>query len=435
MKELLESWGRLSKTKTETISGMWIQDNFPMMSTSQSLLPYGLGRSYGDSCLNEGNILFNTKKLNHFISFDSITGSIRCEAGVTFDQLLQLIIPHGWFLPTTPGTKYITVGGAIANDVHGKNHHKTGSFGNSVSCFELLRSDGSRFECSRTRNSEWFSATIGGLGLTGIITWVEFKLRKIKSAYIDVVSTKFSGLNEFFDLNDDADKQYEHTVAWIDCLAKGPSLGRGIFIAGNYSDKRSLRIHPGAKFSITLDCPNFMLNSLSISSFNFAYYYKQFRKQKSSLSHYNSFFYPLDSLGGWNRIYGSRGFYQYQSVIPMHNGKAATQEMLRLISKSGQASFLAVLKTFGDVPRLGMLSFPRRGVTLALDFPNNGLATQKLFSELDCIVRESGGVLYPAKDARMSASDFASFYPQYLSFQKYKDPRISSSFWRRVTNI
>ena len=412
----------------------WKGDLLPE-SGDKSILPFGLGRSYGDSCLNDGESLVETSGLNRFIAFDESKGSIQCEAGVTLDEILKLIVPKGWFLPTTPGTKFITVGGAIANDIHGKNHHVSGSFGCHVKGFELLRSDGSRTRCTSRSNTDLFKATIGGLGLTGLITWAEFRLKKIDNAWIESESIKFTGIGEFLELSEESNKDWEYTVSWIDCVARGKSFGRGIFMRGNHSPASVLsrKVHGDPKLGAPFDCPNMMLNSLSIKSFNTLYYGKQKAKHTKSRTHYDSFFYPLDSINGWNRIYGNRGFFQYQCVVPFAGGKLTMENILGKITASKLGSFLAVIKTFGDKKSPGMLSFPQPGITLALDFPNRGESTKNLFEELDVLVNAASGSVYPAKDACMSAEFFQKSYPQWHEFSKFVDPKFSSSFWRRVT--
>ena len=378
----------------------------------------------------------STTALNHLLAFDPENGVLRCESGVSFDEVLQFIVPLGWFLPTTPGTKFVTVGGAIANDVHGKNHHRAGTFGCHVTQFELLRSDGERMLCSPDKNPRWFAATIGGLGLTGLITWAEFKVRRIETSAIEMESIKFGGLDEFFSITAESDGNFEYTVSWQDCLAQGKSLGRGIFMRGNHArnGSRDLKVHTKPRLNVPIDFPSFALNSLSIKAFNFLYYARLRQRVTKATVHYNPFFYPLDSINNWNRIYGARGFFQYQFVVPFGANTDTIREILKEIGDSRQGSFLAVLKTFGDVPSPGLLSFPRPGVTLALDFPNRGAETIHLFDKLDRIVLQAGGRIYPAKDAHMSAATFQINYPQWKEFAQYIDPAFSSSFWRRVTN-
>ena len=428
-----QSWGHIPVVQQTILKPVWRNISIPELDQT-TLLPFGLGRSYGDSCLNNGGTLCVTSNLNHFISFDNVNGLLRCEAGVSLDEILKLVVPHGWFLPVTPGTKYVTVGGAIANDVHGKNHHVTGTFGCHVTQFELLRSDGSRLICSPENNPELFAATISGLGLTGLITWAEISLKKINSSFIDSETIRFSNINEFFELSNESDDDWEYTVSWIDCLAKGKDLGRGLFMCGRHADQtHELSTHKLAKLVIPFAMPQFLLNSYSITAFNNIYYRKNSNKKRKQLVHYDPFFYPLDSISRWNNMYGKRGFYQYQCVVPIDDGVEITRKLLQTISDSKQGSFLSVLKKFGNIKSPGMLSFPREGITLALDFPNHGTDTLTLMEKLDKIVVAAGGAVYPAKDARMSAASFQQYYPQWHEFSKYIDPGFSSSFWRRVT--
>ncbi|RME50329.1 MAG: FAD-binding oxidoreductase [Caldilineae bacterium] len=431
-----ESWGRIHKYRHRIESIAWRSDDLRLDHFDAPVLPYGLGRSYGDSCLNDGGILLDVTPLNRFIAFDREKGILRCEAGVTLAEILKLIVWQGWFLPVTPGTKFVTVGGAIANDVHGKNHACAGTFGCHVRQFELLRSNGERLLCSPTQNADWFRATIGGLGLTGVILWAEIQLKPIRSPFIDEEIIKFRSLDEFFDIARASEAGYEHTVAWIDCFASGKSLGKGLFMRGNHANpplNGSPKIPAGLRITVPLDAPNFLLNNLSMRAFNTLYYGQQFGRVKRKRVHYEPFFYPLDAVGHWNRIYGRRGFMQYQFVVPYDDDYRAIRTILTKIAASGLNPFLNVFKTFGDVPSPGMLSFPRKGVTLAIDFPNQGQPTFDLQEEIDRIVRDNGGAVYPAKDARMSAESFQAFYPQWEAFSRYVDPHFSSSFWRRVT--
>lgn len=429
-----QSWGRYPKADQDVHAFRWKGDSLPETGR-KTLLPFGLGRSYGDSCLNHGHALLDTAGLNRFIAFDESRGILQCEAGVTLDEILKLIVPRGWFLPTTPGTKFITLGGAIANDIHGKNHHVAGTFGCHVKAFELLRSDGSRLRCTPRTHADLFKATIGGLGLTGLITWAEFRLRKIDNAWIDSESIKFEGLGEFLELSRASNDDWEYTVSWIDCAARGKSFGRGIFMRGNHAPASVLsrKLHHDPRLRAPFDCPNSMLNAFSIKSFNTLYYQKQRARHVRSRVHYDPFFYPLDAVDDWNRIYGNRGFFQYQCVIPFEDGQEAMEDILGRITASRQGSFLAVIKTFGDKKSPGMLSFPKPGITLALDFPNRGDSTLRLFDELDERVEAANGAVYPAKDARMSAAFFQKAYPRWEAFSSFIDPQFSSSFWRRVT--
>jgi len=428
-----ESWGRFPRVcKQEVRSLRWRGD--PLPAAEGTLLPFGLGRSYGDSCLNEGGTLLSTTGLDRLISFDHTTGVIRLEAGVTLADVLRFAVPRGWFLPVTPGTKFVTVGGAIANDVHGKNHHADGTFGRHVRAFELLRSDGSRLLCTREENAALYRATIGGLGLTGVITWAEIQLRPIHNPLIEAENVRFRNLDEFYEINAASERDYRYTVAWVDVLARGKNLGRGIYTRGNHAapvtgDLPKLRWT--SKITVPLDAPSGSINPLTVRLFNFAYYRRQLRRVRAGLMPYEPFFYPLDAVAKWNRVYGRRGFFQYQCVVPKET--EAMRAILETIAASEEASPLVVLKTFGSLPSPGMLSFPREGVTLALDFPNRGERTFRLFERLDELVREAGGALYPAKDARMPPEMFRLSFPNWEEFARHVDPRFSSSFWRRVT--
>ncbi|WP_018085589.1 FAD-binding oxidoreductase [Desulfurispora thermophila] len=426
------SWNRYPRQEHDAILSLY--DRFSdLPRTKVPCLPHGNGRSYGDVCLNEGGVLLHTRRLDRFIAFDRTTGRLRCEAGVLLKEILDLVLPYNWFLPVTPGTQFVTVGGAIANDVHGKNHHCAGSFGNHVVCMELLRSDGQRILCSMEEAKEWFTATIGGLGLTGLITWAEIQLLPVSNPWILVQSRRFTSLDEFWEINQEAEKNWPYTVAWLDCLSAGRGQGRGIYMAGRHAPAgASLPERRSRTLRFPFDPPFSLVNSLSLRLFNALYYHKPL-KQEPAIFHFEPFFYPLDSILEWNRIYGRRGFFQYQCVIPPEAAQEGLKAMLDKIAASGQGSFLAVLKTFGNVPARGLLSFARPGVTLALDFPNRGQTTLQLFNELDAIVRDAGGALNPSKDARMPAHMFKTGFPRWERFANFIDSRFSSSFWRRVS--
>jgi len=368
--------------------------------------------------------------MNHILALDPEQGILRCECGVSFHELMELLVPLGFFLPVVPGTQFITVGGAIANDIHGKNHHVAGSFGNFVQAFELVRSDGSRRNCSRSENADWFRATIGGLGLTGFITWAQIQLIRIKSPFIEKQSVRFEKLDDFYTLSEQTGEPY--TVAWIDCLKKGPQLGRGHFYSGHHSDKPAPAVSAKSKINVPVVLPPGVLNSFAMRAFNFAYYRKIPKTAVRHSEPYRNFFFPLDSIENWNRIYGPAGFLQYQLVVPNSpDGRSVIREILELTSKAGAGTFLAVLKVFGDRPSEGLLSFPRPGLTLALDFPMNEKILA-LLQRCDDLVFSVGGALYPAKDARMSPQAFSKSFPKLNEFTRYIDPRFSSSFWRRV---
>lgn len=394
-------------------------------------IAFGNGRSYGDSCLAASDRVLLARPLDRFLSFDRERGVLAAEAGVTLDEVLRLIVPHGWFLPVTPGTKYATLGGAIANDVHGKNHHRRGAFGRHLSRFGLARSDIGRLVCSATENAELFAATIGGLGLTGVVEWVELRLARIASSEIEAVVERFGDLDEFFALSDELDHRHEFCVSWVDCA--GRSAGRGIYSAGDFAAEGALRHETPATRSVPFTPPVSLVNRLSLRAFNFAYWHASPLWRTGVRSGYEPFFYPLDAVRHWNRVYGRRGFQQYQCLVPEPCARDAIRALLGAVAATGTGSFLAVLKRCGDLDSPGLLSFPAAGTTLALDFPQHPRLAESLFPRLDAIVREAGGRLYPAKDAHMAGEDFRAAYPAWERVEALRDPVMMSRFWQRVT--
>ncbi len=424
------SWGRLTREPHRLVG---LHDLAKILETVQrSALPglaFGYGRSYGDVCLNPGSTLWMMRGLDNFIAFDTEAGILECEAGVLLKEIIEVALPRGWFPPVVPGTQFVTVGGAIANDVHGKGHHVTGSFGDHVLAFELVRTDGTVLNCSREENRDWFEATVGGLGLTGIITRAKLKLRRVPGPWLDAETIPFNFLEQFFELSAESEHRFEYSVAWIDCLHRAG--GRGVFFRGNHSSRANVvRLRKARTFPLRPPVP--LVNGLSLRIFNNLFYSMQKARHRCGEQHYVPFFFPLDNLLEWNRMYGPRGFYQYQSVVPSEAAMKATRSMLREIAFSGLGSFLAVLKLFGDRTAPGILSFPMPGVTLALDFPNNGKRTLRLFERLNAIVRDAGGRLYPAKDACMPPELFKCGYPRLGEFLRYRDPGISSAMSRRL---
>lgn len=431
------SWGRTLRAETAVARPSFRDQLGELIDarphTAHGLLACGLRRSYGDSCLNDNGALIDATGLDHFISFDRANGLLEAEAGASLADILRAVIPAGYFLPVTPGTKFVTLGGAVANDVHGKNHHVAGTIGRWVRRLELLRSDGSVQRLEPGDPSGLFAATIGGLGLTGIITKVTLELRRITGSSMEVQTRPFGNLADFFALAAESEASHDYTVAWIDCLGIGATFGRGIFTRARHAAAGDLQVAPARALAVPLDAPGFTLNRWTLSAFNELYFRVAGRSRDAVVS-YDPFFYPLDAIASWNRLYGRRGFYQYQSVVPPAAAEAATAEMLRTIAKAGQGSFLAVLKTFGDVPSPGLLSFPMPGTTLALDFANSGASTLALLDKLDAIVREAGGRLYPAKDGRLPRTMFEQGYPALERFRAHVDPGFSSTFWRRMTS-
>ncbi len=429
------SWGRVVRRPQHVASPRFGGELKRAFSAREAatVLPAGLHRSYGDSALNSDGLLISMAGLDRFIDFDPATGTLKAEAGVTLGEIMRRTIAHGFFPPVTPGTRFVTLGGAIANDVHGKNHHRAGTFGRHVSSIKLVRHDGEAVLSPSLDGNSLFEATIGGLGLTGIIEWAEIKLQPVASSFLDAALIPYGSLTEFWDVAEAASISHEHTVAWIDCTAKGRRSGRGIFSQANWSAAGALIAHEEAqRFRMPPKVPGGLLNRLTVKAFNAAYYALQKRKAGALHQHYSQFFHPLDGVANWNRLYGRKGFWQYQCAVPQHSMKDAIACLLKEIALSGQGSFLAVLKTFGPLPSPGMLSFPMEGATLALDFPNRGEATLKLFSKLDAIVSEAGGRLYAAKDGRIPKKMWAEGYPELQRFIAHTDSRFTSDFWRRV---
>lgn len=431
----LYSWGRYPD-KPQTANACSWRSEIParveqIITQHGSTLAYGNGRSYGDSCLAASDQVLSMRSLDRFISIDWKQGILVAEAGVTLGEILAITIPQGWFLPATPGTQFATLGGAIANDVHGKNHHLRGTFGNHVRHFGLNRHGQEQVTCSPTENHELYAATIGGLGLTGVIIWAEIQLMPIRSSQIDSTLVRFDNLGEFFTLSAELDHQHEYSVAWIDCLAKGDKTGRGVFIVGDHARYGALDVQERRKRTIPLTPPISLINNLSLHAFNEAYWRLHPVRRTQKRVSYEPFFYPLDGILHWNRIYGRRGFQQYQCVIPEESAEKAIQALLTSIAASGQGSFLAVLKRCGDISSPGLLSFPQAGTSLALDFPQTAVLLP-LFKRLDAIVNEAGGRLYPAKDAHMSGNDFRKAYPDWEKLEALRDPTLMSHFWKRV---
>ncbi len=416
----ISGWGQhpIIDSSTTFLTG---QRQIEKLLTGNEFIPRGLGRSYGDSSLAESNL--NTTKYDHFIDFNPKTGVLTCEAGVSFADILKFFIPKGWFLPVTPGTQFVTVGGAIASDVHGKNHHLDGSFSDHLLDLTLALANGEVLTCSKRKNKGLFLATCGGMGLTGIILQARIKLLKINTSYIDEVTYKTHNLKETldrFETHHDA----TYSVAWIDCLAKGDALGRSLLMLGEHLATVPLTVHryeveDHSKLNIPFHFPSFTLNQYSIKAFN-ALYYGRIRHAASKRTvNYAPFFYPLDSIQNWNRLYGKNGFVQYQFVIPKAAGYEGLKRILEAISDSQKGSFLAVLKVFGKGNE-NYLSFPIEGYTLALDFKmdSNLLPFLEL---LDKIVLEYGGRIYLTKDARMSQSTFKQSYPNWEMLQEIRE--------------
>ena len=426
----LKSWGLLNIFDHEIIFLNHLSSIALTIKQTKNFLPFGMGRSYGDVCLNPNGKLLVTKRLDRFIYFNKQTGKLVCESGVLLGDIQKYCLPFGWLLPVSPGTQFVTLGGAIANDIHGKNHHKSGSFGNHVLKFSLIRSNGQTLICSPKKNKDWFRATIGGIGLTGVIGFAEIQLKKVKGSMLDAEVITFDSLKDFFLLANSSEKKWEYTVSWIDCLySKGL---RGVFMRANHSKNASINLAEREGISIPINLPFSLFNYATLKAFNACYYFYNKLKNKRRYVNYDSFFYPLDRIHHWNRIYGKKGFYQYQCVFDSKVSFEATEAMLDIIRRSREGSFLAVLKTFGPIKSLGLLSFPKAGVTLALDFPNKHTKTLKLFKELDAVVKKYKGRIYLAKDAHQSKDLFVIGYPNNKKFSRFRDPGISSLMSKRL---
>lgn len=424
MRRDVTSWGRVDR-RPQGLAQPAFRDELPDLVAVGNVLGGGLRRSYGDTCLNRGGGLIEMSGLDRVIAFDPVAGVLVAEAGISLSRVLQLVVPHGWFLPVTPGTRFVTLGGAIANDVHGKNHHRAGSFGCHVARLGLLRTDGDRQGVAE--GSDLFAATVGGLGLTGVIEWAEVRLVRIASAWLDVETLPFAGLDEFWRISDMSVATHEQAVAWIDTLAVG---GRGTFTRANWSAAGDLQTHDDAQKPFPVELPAGLMTRATVAAGNAVLYQAGRWKAGKRRGHYAPFHYPLDAIASWNRMYGRPGFYQYQCVVP---DRAAIPALLGAIAAAGQASVLAVIKTMGDRRSPGLLSFSRSGTTLALDLPNRGADTLALMARMDAVVADAGGALYPAKDGRMSGAMFRASFPRWQEFDAHRDPGLTSDFWKRVS--
>lgn len=422
-KKIIQNWGNYPKIVSDVLEESSYSEIMAFINNKSKLIARGNGRCYGDSSLQ--NAIISTLKLNKFLLFDKEKGILKTEAGVLLSEIIEVSVPFGFFLPVTPGTKWITIGGAVASNIHGKNHHKEGAISNFIESFELITDESTLINCSKNENIEMFINTIGGMGLTGLITTVTIRLKRIETTFINQKTIKAKSLTEILDYFERYN-YYTYSVAWIDCLKKGTNMGRSILRLGEHAQKQDLTqkgkkyftLHSDKQINIAIYLPNFTLNRLTIGLFNELYYNKQITKETNSIVHYDTFFYPLDMLNNWNRIYGKNGFTQYQFVIPFERGREGLTKIMKEITESGCGSFLAVLKTFGKRDDFSSsLSFPEEGYTLALDFK----ITPKVFSlldRLDKIVFDYNGKLYLTKDVRMSTEMFQKTYPNHFKISK-----------------
>jgi decaprenylphospho-beta-D-ribofuranose 2-oxidase len=422
---LMESmgWGRYPKTTAELIQpadSRALQKFIASQKKSASCIGRGSGRSYGDSALAEQ--LVSSRFLDNFLELDEQQKVLRCGAGVKLGDILSVCIPRGLFLPVLPGTNAVSVGGAIAADVHGKNHHLDGSFCTHVKKINLVLASGELVTCSEQENADLFRATCGGMGLTGVIVDASLSLDSISSSYIDQRSLVANNLRECFEhIEDNANSKY--SVAWLDCLATDKNLGRSVLYLGEHSASKNRKTdtmyRERSGLGIPFSTPSFLLNKTTMSLFNASYFGVQKRKKSAATLDCDNYFFPLDSIPNWNRLYGSKGFLQYQFVIPSDGAFEGITSVLEKISEKGKGSFLTVLKKFGEANE-NLLSFPKSGYTLTLDFKNE-LALFPLLEELDRIVLAHDGRLYLAKDARMSEEVFKASYPNWERFMTIKN--------------
>ena len=392
-----------------------------------SLIARGAGRSYGDAALNGAGWTVLTEQLNRVLAFDNRTGVLRCEAGMRLGEILDLFVPQGWFLPVAPGTRFVTVGGAVAFDIHGKNHHRDGSFSHFVHSFDLLTASGETLTCSRDEHADLFWATVGGAGLTGIITEATFALRPIETAFVTCFTMKARNLDETLALFDEHEHAYPYSVAWIDALAAGRSLGRGLLIFGGHTRREDLKAPRRAdplhyehqhRLSVPFDLPDGLLNRFTINAFNRLYFGWR-RKEQHTIRAIDPFFFPLDAIRHWNRLYGKRGFVQYQCVFPQDVSREALVAMLTALRASGQKAFLAVLKRLGPASP-GLLSFAMPGYTLSLDLPiKDGL--DAFLQALNDRLLDVGGRVYLAKDAHLTPEAFRAMYPRFPEWLDVKE--------------
>ena len=415
----IANWGNYPVIESNEESFAFDEQLDKLVSKEQPFIARGNGRCYGDASL--ANRTISTLKFNKILSFDAVAGVFECQSGITLDQILTVIVPQGWFLPVTPGTKFITIGGALASDVHGKNHHVDGSISNHVLDFDLVLASSDIIACSPSVNPDLFEATCGGMGLTGVISRVKFSLKKIETSFIKQKQIKAANLQELIELFDTY-KDYTYSVAWIDCLKKGGHFGRSILMLGEHATVSELgetqRANPlklpgNKQITFPINMPSWVLNQFTVKAFNFLYYGKNFKKEINNVVSYEPFFYPLDKVLHWNRLYGKKGFVQYQFVLPL-DAKQGLVEILSRISDEGLGSFLAVLKVFGK--QESMISFPKEGYTLALDFPVRGNLLAFL-DELDQLVLKYNGRLYMSKDARMKPEMLIAGYPELEKFK------------------
>jgi decaprenylphospho-beta-D-ribofuranose 2-oxidase len=432
----LSGWGRVRRARSLAARAERISDLAAAIAEDHAggISIYGSGRSYGDSALNAQGHSCLTGRLNRILAFDETSGIVEVEPGVTFRQLLDVFLPKGWIAPVTPGTAFATIAGAVAHDVHGKNHERDGSFGQHVTEIDLLTPDGLLRTLGPRSRPAWFRATCGGCGLTGIMTRIAFRMHRVPGGYVKVTRRRFDGLEAFLEAFEVA-KDTTYSVGWIDAVATGRDLGRGILETAEPAVDTRPIARSKQERAVPFELPLSLVNPTSVKAFNALYFHSASKEGAISLKPYSSFLYPLDAVGSWNRIYGKRGFHQFQCVVPYTNGDVALRRLLEAISSCGAPSFLSVLKRLGP-GRAGYLSFPMEGYTLAVDFPNNP-TTELLYRALVHLTLDHGGRVYLAKDALLWPEAFAQMYPELDEFRQVLDEldpmaRLQSDMARRL---
>jgi decaprenylphospho-beta-D-ribofuranose 2-oxidase len=442
----LTGWGRLAPTVARLAEPARPQDVAGLLGavSGRGLIARGLGRSYNNAAQNDGGLVISTARLNKIISLDSQTGLATCEAGVSLEQLMVAGLPHGWFVPVSPGTRQVTIGGAIAADVHGKNHHVAGSFGQHVRWLDLLLADGAERRVTPAAEPDLFWATAGGMGLTGVILRAEIQLKRVETARIRVDTVRTADLDEAMAYLKATDEQFGYTVAWLDCLATGANLGRSVITSGDFAavdelppaERRDpLAFRPAARIGAPPGWPPGLINRYTVAVANEAWYRRAPRRREGEIQSIGKFFHPLDGIRNWNRVYGPAGFRQYQYAVPVGQ-EAAVRQSVEMISSARAPSFVTVLKRFGPGSP-GHLSFPIEGWTLALDFPARTPGLDRLLLRLDELVAEAGGRVYLAKDSRVSGEMLAAMYPRLAEFRQLRkqvDPAglLGSDLSRRL---
>lgn len=418
----IAGWGRIP------VPGREVRDEDLVRLTERAVLSRGLGRSYGDSALPPPSVqeVATTTLADRILSFDEDSGLLRAEAGLSLKELNRLFLPRGFFVPVTPGTQFVTLGGMVAADVHGKEHHRVGCFGEHVTRLKMRVADGRILWCSDEEHPDLFRATIGGMGLTGHILEVEVPLRRIPSPWIWQESRRVDDIDAYIDALKVAAQKWPYTVGWIDCLSRGRNMGRGILMAGDWADPEIAPQrfpHPKPRVTMPVELPSWVLGRASVRAFNAGYYWRHLPREKAGIVHWESFFYPLDMIGSWNRMYGKRGFTQYQCVLPESAGHGGARRVLEILTRRGGASFLCVIKDCGPEGK-GLLSFPMRGISIALDIAVRD-DTQALIDALNEQVLAEGGRIYLAKDTFTRPEHFRAMekrLPAFIEVRRRWDP-------------